>query len=67
MGVPHVIEQARAAIDRGCRIVIYPEGTRRAVLADADYRQGMVRLDTALNVPVPDGSTVDMSSSSTSV
>ena len=50
--IPEMIKQARAAIDRGCRIVIYPEGTRRAVLADAEYRQGIVRMYTELNVPV---------------
>lgn len=50
--IPAMIEQARAAIGRGCRIVIYPEGTRKAVLAPAEYRQGIVRLYTELNVPV---------------
>src|SRR5690606_20166004 len=40
------------AIERGCRIVIFPEGTRRAPLAPADYRQGIVRLYRELNVPV---------------
>ncbi len=50
--IPEMIKQARAAIDRGCRIVIYPEGTRKAALAPPDYRQGIVRLYTELNVPV---------------
>jgi 1-acyl-sn-glycerol-3-phosphate acyltransferase len=50
--IPEMIKQARSAIDRGCRIVIYPEGTRRATLAPPDYRQGIVRLYTDLNVPV---------------
>ncbi|QYO76464.1 lysophospholipid acyltransferase family protein [Devosia salina] len=50
--IPAMINQARDAIDRGCRIVIYPEGTRKPVLADAEYRQGIVRMYTALNVPV---------------
>lgn len=50
--IPEMIKQARAAIDRGCRIVIYPEGTRKAVLAPADYRQGIVRMYSELNVPV---------------
>ena len=50
--IPAMISQARDAIDRGCRIVIYPEGTRRAALAPPDYRQGIVRMYTALNVPV---------------
>jgi len=50
--IPAMIEQARDAIDRGCRIVIYPEGTRKAALAPPEYRQGIVRMYTALNVPV---------------
>lgn len=50
--IPEMIKQARSAIDRGCRIVIYPEGTRRPVLAPADYRQGIVRMYTELKVPV---------------
>ncbi len=50
--IPEMIAQASAAIDRGCRIVIYPEGTRKAVLAPADYRQGIARLYGELNVPV---------------
>ncbi|MBJ3786255.1 lysophospholipid acyltransferase family protein [Devosia sediminis] len=50
--IPEMIKQAKAAIDRGCRIVIYPEGTRKAVLAPAEYRQGIVRMYTELNVPV---------------
>lgn len=50
--IPEMIAQARAAIERGCRIVIYPEGTRKAALAPPDYRQGIVRLYGELNVPV---------------
>jgi 1-acyl-sn-glycerol-3-phosphate acyltransferase len=50
--IPEMIAQARGAIGRGCRIVIYPEGTRRAPLAEPDYRQGIVRLYSALDVPV---------------
>ena len=50
--IPEMIGQARAAIDRGCRIVIYPEGTRKASLAPPEYRQGIVRMYTELNVPV---------------
>lgn len=50
--IPEMIEQARAAAGRGCRIVIYPEGTRKAALADPEYRQGIVRMYTELNVPV---------------
>lgn len=50
--IPEMMRQAHAAIDRGCRIVIFPEGTRKAPLAPADYRQGIVRLYMELNVPV---------------
>ena len=50
--LPAMMAQAHAAVARGCRIVIFPEGTRRAPLADADYRQGIVRLYMELNVPV---------------
>src|SRR5690606_41677476 len=42
--IPHMIEETRAAIARGCRIVIYPEGTRKAPLAPPDYREGIVPL-----------------------
>lgn len=50
--IPAMIAQARAAIERECRIVIYPEGTRRKPLTAPDYRQGIVRMYSALNVPV---------------
>ena len=47
-----MLEDARAAIARGCRIIIFPEGTRKAPLAPHDYRPGVVRLYEALGVPV---------------
>lgn len=50
--IPLMMAQAHAAIERGCRIVIFPEGTRKAPLAKADYRQGIARLYSELNVPV---------------
>ena len=50
--IPLMMKQAHAAIARGCRIVIFPEGTRKAPLAPPDYRQGIVRLYMELNVPV---------------
>lgn len=50
--IPLMMNQARAAIERGCRIVIFPEGTRKAPLAKADYRQGIARLYAELKVPV---------------
>ena len=50
--IPLMMKQAHAAIARGCRIVIFPVGTRKAPLAPPDYRQGIVRLYMELNVPV---------------
>lgn len=50
--IPRMLEDAKAALDRGCRIVIYPEGTRKPPLAEPDYRQGIARMYGALNVPV---------------
>lgn len=50
--IPAMMEQAHAAIDRGCRIVIFPEGTRKAPLAKPEYRQGIGRLYAELKVPV---------------
>ena len=50
--IPEMLAQAREKVARGCRIVIYPEGTRKAPLADPDYRQGVVRMYLALGVPV---------------
>jgi 1-acyl-sn-glycerol-3-phosphate acyltransferase len=50
--IPLMMAQAHAAIERGCRIVIFPEGTRKPPLAPAEYRQGIVRLYLELGVPV---------------
>ncbi len=50
--IPEMMLEAHAALDRGCRIVIFPEGTRKAALAPPDYRQGIVRMYAELNVPV---------------
>jgi 1-acyl-sn-glycerol-3-phosphate acyltransferase len=50
--IPAMLESARAALARGCQIIIFPEGTRKLPLAEADYRQGIVRMYEALNVPV---------------
>jgi 1-acyl-sn-glycerol-3-phosphate acyltransferase len=50
--IPAMLAEAKAKIARGCRIVIYPEGTRKAPLADPDYRQGVVRMYETLGVPV---------------
>ena len=50
--IPMMMADARAALDRGCRIVIFPEGTRKSPLAPIDYRYGIVRMYTELDVPV---------------
>lgn len=50
--IPQMLAQARNAAARGCQIVIYPEGTRRAAFAPAEYRQGIVRMYNELDVPV---------------
>ncbi len=50
--IPAMMRAAHAAIDKGCRIVIFPEGTRKAPLSPPEYRQGIVRLYAELNVPV---------------
>lgn len=50
--IPKMLASAREKIAKGCRIVIYPEGTRKAPLAPPEYRQGVVRLYEALRVPV---------------
>jgi 1-acyl-sn-glycerol-3-phosphate acyltransferase len=50
--IPAMLQEARAALDRGARIIIFPEGTRKAPLEEHDYRYGIVRMYEALNVPV---------------
>lgn len=50
--IPLMLEDAQKAVARGCRIIIFPEGTRKAPLAPHDYRHGVVRLYEALGVPV---------------
>ncbi|RYE37601.1 MAG: 1-acyl-sn-glycerol-3-phosphate acyltransferase [Hyphomicrobiales bacterium] len=50
--IPQMMRQARDALARGCRIVIFPEGTRKAPLSAPTYRQGIVRMYGELNVPV---------------
>jgi 1-acyl-sn-glycerol-3-phosphate acyltransferase len=50
--IPLMMADARGAIDKGCRLVIFPEGTRKAPLAPHDYRYGIVRMYLELGVPV---------------
>lgn len=50
--LPLMTEDTRQALARGCRVIIYPEGTRRAPLDPPAYRSGIVRMYQALDVPV---------------
>lgn len=50
--IPLMLSDARRAKALGCRIVIFPEGTRKAPGAPPDYRQGVVRLYRDLDLPV---------------
>jgi len=50
--ITSMIEGAQAAIAKGCRVVIFPEGTRKEPLAAPDYKWGIAKLYEALNVPV---------------
>ncbi len=51
-----LIKRGKEEIARGRQIVIMPEGTRRAVGAEPDYKPGAAALYTGLNVPcVPFG------------
>jgi 1-acyl-sn-glycerol-3-phosphate acyltransferase len=43
--------RAQAALARGSRLVIFPEGTRRAPGAEPDYKPGVVYLYGRTNVP----------------
>jgi 1-acyl-sn-glycerol-3-phosphate acyltransferase len=42
---------AKAALARGQQVMIFPEGTRRAVDAPPDYKYGVVHLYSVLGVP----------------
>ncbi len=47
-----LISQGQAAVAKGRRIFIFPEGTRKAPLAPPDYKFGVAKLYAALDVPV---------------
>lgn len=44
-------EDAKAAMGRGRQLLIFPEGTRRKVGAEPDYKYGVARLYAKLGVP----------------
>ncbi|GGA35270.1 lysophospholipid acyltransferase family protein [Pelagibacterium lentulum] len=50
--LPAMMVEARNALENGCRVIIYPEGTRRAPLEAPAYRGGIVKMYQELNVPV---------------
>jgi 1-acyl-sn-glycerol-3-phosphate acyltransferase len=50
--LPVMTEDTRTALANGCRVIIFPEGTRRAPLDRPAYRSGIVRMYQALGVPV---------------
>lgn len=50
--LPLMTEDTRIALANGCRVIIFPEGTRRAPLDQPAYRSGIVRMYQALGVPV---------------
>ncbi|WP_417583666.1 lysophospholipid acyltransferase family protein [Pelagibacterium sp.] len=50
--LPAMTREARGALERGRRVIIFPEGTRRAPLDTPAYRSGIVRMYLAMNVPV---------------
>lgn len=50
--IPEMLDDAQKAIDRGCRIIIFPEGTRKQPLADPAYKHGITKLYEKLNVPI---------------
>jgi 1-acyl-sn-glycerol-3-phosphate acyltransferase len=47
-----LVTGAKAAVARGCSILIFPEGTRRPPLAPPDYKSGVAALYSELNIPV---------------
>lgn len=50
--MPLMLEHARGSVAQGHKVIIFPEGTRRAPLDVPAYRSGIVKLYMALNVPV---------------
>ena len=50
--LPQMVEQGKDAIADDCRIVIYPEGTRRAPLDEPRYKWGLAKMYEQLDVPI---------------
>lgn len=51
-GLAGMLSAAKGAISRGCRIIIFPEGTRSKPLMPPVYKFGSAKLYEALNVPI---------------
>ena len=49
--IPKMMRHARQAMKEGRQIIIFPEGTRRAVDAPPDYKYGVARIYDELKVP----------------
>lgn len=50
--IPKMIEQANEAMAESRQLIIYPEGTRKVPGDKPDYKYGIAKLYTDLNVPV---------------
>ena len=50
--MPEVLAMTRERMAQGRHLIIYPEGTRRPVGADPEYKYGVARLYHDLDVPV---------------
>jgi 1-acyl-sn-glycerol-3-phosphate acyltransferase len=50
--IPAMLAEAKRELDAGARIIIFPEGTRRAPLAPPAYKYGLARMYGELGVPV---------------
>jgi len=50
--IPGMLADAKGAISRGCRIVIFPEGTRSPPLTPGRYKLGTMHLYEGLGVPL---------------
>lgn len=50
--IPDMNASAKSAVAKGCRIIIFPEGTRKPALAEPNYRIGAAKLYEKLQVPV---------------
>jgi 1-acyl-sn-glycerol-3-phosphate acyltransferase len=50
--IPKMLADAADKVAHGSQVIIFPEGTRKAPLAEPGYRIGVARMYSALNVPV---------------